>query len=860
MKALLRRNRELSPVGRAQKGTGRDESPVRTGSVLCTSSRNDRESSPLARALARKERTGSPVSRAMIKKDRESRPTARKDREQSPMTRQSMIRDGDSPNKYIVPSIVSKNSLNQPTESFNDDNTAETGEDVKDSETEKHQADTAPEVVAPEVDVHRTTPTAKSSYAEIVMSEPEPLTVQEKLRRYKLAKLCDEELGLPLSQEERLRYQLSLIGEDDMLMPSSLTLKERLRYRMSLLEDDLEDEAWERIAGHVVRNNDPNIPLSGVTGNTRYFRVPASDALVPRGLFHHAARGGELAMVQTLVMDGADVNETDVEGMTALHHAVIQSQYAVVKFLLSLRSTIVNLSDLRGKSPLHYSVEKGHTPILMSLLSHGAFPNNTDVRKQTPLHKACQDGRHNMVDILLENGASVFAFDDLMKAPLHYAVENNHPACVTALIRKGAPVNNSDGDQRTPLHYAAELGFFLIADILLANGAIADALEKDMKTALFIAVQNDFTSMTRTLISYNASVNTAEIERLTPLHIASVNGNTELVLVLLQHGADMDAVDCANRTPISYAVDNNEIEAVQVLLQHDASVTVMDVQDMTPVHYAAEVGDEFLVHLLADHELNNSTNDSTYNRLLDVAFKYQNELLGSMTMTHAIKGYNEIISQDNQTEKSKGEATDMMKSLLDMVCIHFSHYHGEKLVHVWPGYNELAPDAPMIVVNVSTIPKIKPKAFMGLPIVYKVYGLVSDETIVLSCSKLEIARLTDPLEIMAIQRIINRNIARLKLDHSNLVKVSASAVRSLQNGSLLAKEPCIVLYCRSKGIIPFGENPFPKSVDGIPVDVRDGLAGDLDVLDSRINVSKLAKELRGGSRSCEDIGRRKLEF
>ncbi|XP_033735072.1 uncharacterized protein LOC117323754 [Pecten maximus] len=863
--------RDISPVGRAQIRGIKDNSPMekvlsikdgREMSPLAKArAKLDRETSPVARARARQERESSPMTRVIVRNDRESSPLAnamlRKDIEQSPMAKTRIVREGSSTKQYIVPPIVLSRGLasrlDHPSSSFDEENTGETEEDTMDAKLEQ----LADDLTAQPEDPSKKT---KSSYAQIVM--PESKYQQERLRQYRMAQIQADEIGIPISLQEKLRYRMSLLGDDDILMPSSLTLKERLRYRMSLLEDDLDDEVWERIAARVAQNKDSDIavPISTMSGETLYYRVSATDAEIPRGLFHHAARNGDLALVQTLVMDGVDVNDVDGEGMTALHHAVSKSQIAVAKFLLSLKPIIVNMADVQGKSPLHYAVENGHAPVLVSLLSHGAFPNSTDNQKQTPLHKACRDGKHNIVDILLENGASLFAFDDAMKAPLHYAVENNHPACVTTLLKKGAPVNNSDGDQRTPLHYAAQLGFFLIADILLANGAMADALDKDMKTAIFIAVESDFISMTRTLISYNASVNTADVERLTPLHIASVNGNTDLVILLLQHGARVDALDCANRTPISYAVENNEIEVVQLLLQHEAGVTIVDVQEMTPLHYSAEIGNEFLVHLLADHELKHSSSDATYKRLLDVAFKYQNELLGSMTMTHALKGYSEIIQQDNQSLKKKGEATEMMKSLLNMVCKHFSHYHGEKLVRVWPGYKELAADSPMVVVNVSNLPKVKPSVFMGLPIVYKLYGLVSDESIILSYSKLEIEKLTDPLEIMAIQRIITRNIARLKLNHSNLVKVSASAVRSLQNGSLLAKEACIVLYCRSKGIIPFGEKPFPKYIEDIPVDIRDGLSSVSEGLENRIGASKLSREAFDGSRSSEDSSRKKLEF
>lgn len=58
--------------------------------------------------------------------------------------------------------------------------------------------------------------------------------------------------------------------------------------------------------------------------------------------------------------------------------------------------------------------------------------------------------------------------------------------------------------------------------------------------------------------------------------------------------------------------------------------------------------------------------------------------------------------------------------------------------------------------------------------------------------------------------------------HSNLEIISVSAFRSKKHGKELVFDPCIVLYCSCKGVVPYSEEEFPKEIDGIKIDVREG--------------------------------------
>ncbi|XP_021359652.1 uncharacterized protein LOC110454473 [Mizuhopecten yessoensis] len=63
--------------------------------------------------------------------------------------------------------------------------------------------------------------------------------------------------------------------------------------------------------------------------------------------------------------------------------------------------------------------------------------------------------------------------------------------------------------------------------------------------------------------------------------------------------------------------------------------------------------------------------------------------------------------------------------------------------------------------------------------------------------------------------------------HSNLNIITGSHIKYRRNGSDIEKRHCVVLYCSTKGVIPLGEERFPRRLyidkdDYIDVDVREG--------------------------------------
>ena len=132
-----------------------------------------------------------------------------------------------------------------------------------------------------------------------------------------------------------------------------------------------------------------------------------------RALLAAAARG-DVEAVEAMVDSGIDVNSTDDNQMTPLHHAAMHARDEVIKSLL-FRGAEVNAADLKGGfSALHWVVitaepQFGSTDhvdrSLVALARGGCKLNITDFNFATPLHIAAQKANKVCIKTLIKLGA-----------------------------------------------------------------------------------------------------------------------------------------------------------------------------------------------------------------------------------------------------------------------------------------------------------------------------------------------------------------------------------------------------------------------------------------------------------------------
>lgn len=80
--------------------------------------------------------------------------------------------------------------------------------------------------------------------------------------------------------------------------------------------------------------------------------------------------------------------------------------------------------------------------------------------------------------------------------------------------------------------------------------------------------------------------------------------------------------------------------------------------------------------------------------------------------------------------------------------------------------------------------------------------------------------------------IINKHAEKLYAKHSSIVGLDAGTCSMYFEGKM---QPCIIIYSLDKDLIPYGEDPLPKTLDGWLCDVREDIVmfGNLKCFDCR---------------------------
>ena len=99
----------------------------------------------------------------------------------------------------------------------------------------------------------------------------------------------------------------------------------------------------------------------------------------------HAVSSGSLGEVTSQLAQGADINASDDEGLTALHFAAIEQNPEIIDALIS-HGADVNVVDKYGNTPLARAVfyYRGSTDVIPLLLNAGSDPEKQNLHGVSP--------------------------------------------------------------------------------------------------------------------------------------------------------------------------------------------------------------------------------------------------------------------------------------------------------------------------------------------------------------------------------------------------------------------------------------------------------------------------------------------
>jgi ankyrin repeat protein len=240
-----------------------------------------------------------------------------------------------------------------------------------------------------------------------------------------------------------------------------------------------------------------------------------------------AAHNRQKAAIEELLKQHADVNATDVEGMTALIWAAHWNDLDLARTLLRAGAN-PNLRSAFDDSALYEACVNGNAALVEALLQAGADANAGRGEGETALMTASRTGNTETVKVLLAHGADPKAQESWRhETALMWAAAENHTDVVRALIGTGADVNAKSVAWDWP-------------KLKLRSGDLGVALPDGGLSTLMYAARQGALEPARLLVEAGADLNYKEPQGYTALLIAILNGQYEVASMLIDKGAKID--------------------------------------------------------------------------------------------------------------------------------------------------------------------------------------------------------------------------------------------------------------------------------------------------------------------------------
>ena len=303
-----------------------------------------------------------------------------------------------------------------------------------------------------------------------------------------------------------------------------------------------------------------------------------------RDLLLGLLRSGAFKLVRWLLDKGVklDYEIDDHDYSELLLEAIKRDDRGIVEHLLEEGVDLEN-SDVNEDTPLHVAAQHGSANVVKCLLDRETDHSALNANGETPLHIAAMEGRSGIVSILLDSGSDVHIKSKFtLQTPLHIAVDNEQFDTIVTLLQYGAFISAKDWEEETPIHLAARDSTADILGTLLKHveqSSDLDLRNKFGDTALHLAVGSESCESSKKvamLLEKGADLLVRYGFDRTVIHCAA-RSTPEVLDVLLRYvkqPCDLDLRDKYGDTALHLAIRAKSTVKVKMLLKKGADFTV----------------------------------------------------------------------------------------------------------------------------------------------------------------------------------------------------------------------------------------------------------------------------------------------
>lgn len=360
-------------------------------------------------------------------------------------------------------------------------------------------------------------------------------------------------------------------------------------------------------------------------------------------LIANAKNHGNVDFLRLLIENGANLDDVNKHGYTALAGASSEGSYEAVEYLLSVGANIESEKE-EETTPLLAACIYGDLEVAKLLLEKGANIEARNYDRLTPFLAAVAFEHADIANLLIDYGANIHVESCFGLSGICYANNRGLTEIEAKLRSKGCRISDStkyklikavesdDIDEverilsegkcdasgyllgyETPLIAAIKQGSYAMTENLLRHGANVNENSNKNFPGFFpldIAIQENDHKTVKLLIENGASVETKKYGP-SVVETAITYASAEILQTLITAGAQIDGKTLTSKeTMLSYAIQGGRTEHAEVLLKNSVDVNITNDDGSTALYYAHKAGNKELADKILDLSSEETTNIS----------------------------------------------------------------------------------------------------------------------------------------------------------------------------------------------------------------------------------------------------------